>query len=113
MNIITGDLEITEIAKLRKLVSKEPRYREPNKVNWKATENMIFESIDLYAEQWAKREQDNLTYLSEWKEKLKELVTDQMFGSKGKFERPNQKILNDPGVKDPFASSIKILTLSL
>ena len=37
---------------------------------------MIFDFIDLYAERWAKWEQDNLRYLSKWQEKLKELVTD-------------------------------------
>ena len=31
---------------------------------------------------------------------LKELVTDCVSGLKGKFKLPNQKILNDPGVKD-------------
>ena len=57
-HIITGDLKIMprENAKLRKLVSKGPKYREPNKINWKATENMIFKSTDLYAERWAKRD---------------------------------------------------------
>ena len=64
-HIITGDLKIIENAKLKELASKGPKYREPNKINWKATENMIFESIDLYtAERWAKQEQDNLKYLS-------------------------------------------------
>ena len=100
-HIITGDLKLIENAKLRELVSKGPKYREPNKINRKATENMIFESIDLYAERWAKREQD-LKYLSKWKETLKKLVTDRISGLKGKFKRPNKKILNDPGVKDCF-----------
>ena len=40
-HIITGDLKIIENAKIRELVSKRPKYREPNKINWKATENMI------------------------------------------------------------------------
>ena len=75
-HIITGYIKIIENAKLREFVSKEPKYREPNKINWKATENMIFKSIDLYAERCAKREQHNLKYLSKWKENLKELVTD-------------------------------------
>ena len=66
---ITGDLKLIGNAKLRELVSKGPRYREPNKINWKATESMIFESIDLYAERWAKRE--HLKYLSKWKENWK------------------------------------------
>ena len=93
-------MKIIENAKLRDLISKGLRHREPNKINWKATENMIFESIDLYAGRWAKREQDNLKYLSKWKEKLKEFVTDRISGLKRKFKRPNQKILNDPELKD-------------
>ena len=99
-HIITGDLTIVENAKLRELVSKGLKYREPNKINWKATENMIFESTDLYAERWTKWEQDNLKYLSKWKGTPKKLVTDRTSGLKGKFNRPNQKILNDPWVKD-------------
>ena len=98
-HIITGDFKIIENVKLREFVSKGPKYREPNKINWKATGNMIFESIDLYAERCAKREQHNLKYLSKWTEELKELVTDRISGLKGKFKRPNQKILTDPGVK--------------
>ena len=34
---------------LRELVSKGSEYREPNKINWGATEKMLFESTDLYA----------------------------------------------------------------
>ena len=111
-HIITGDLKTIENAKLRELVSKGPKYREPNKINWKATENIIFESIDLYAERWKKWEQDNLKYLSKWKETLKKLVTDRISGLKGKFKRPKQ-ILNDPGVKIASVNSMKILFLSL
>ena len=62
---------VIENVKLRELVSKGPKYREPNKINWSATDNMLFESIDLYAEQWAKREQLNLKYLSESKDRGK------------------------------------------
>ena len=63
-HIITEDLKSIENAKPRERVSKGPKYREPNKIIWKATENMIFKSIDLYAEQWTKWEQDNIKYLS-------------------------------------------------
>ena len=44
-------------------------------------------------------EQDSLRYPSKRKEKLKELVTDRISELKGNIKRPNQKILNDPGVK--------------
>ena len=38
------------------------------------TKNMIFAFIDLHAEQWAKREQYDLKYLSKWKQTLKNLL---------------------------------------
>ena len=72
-HVITGALRVIENAKLRELVAKGPKYREPNRVNWKATETMFLESIDLYAKNWSKREQVELKYLSEWKDQLKEL----------------------------------------
>ena len=48
-HVITGDLRVIENARLRELVAKGPKGREPNRVNWKATETMFFESIDPYA----------------------------------------------------------------
>ena len=63
-----GDLGIIENAKLTELVAKGPRYREPNRVKWKAMEAMVFESFDLYEKLWSKREQAELNYLSEWKD---------------------------------------------
>ena len=41
-HVITGDLRVIENAKLRELVAKGPKYREPNRVNWKVTETMFF-----------------------------------------------------------------------
>ena len=34
-HVNTGDLKVIENAKLRELVSKGPKYREPNRINWK------------------------------------------------------------------------------
>ena len=48
-HVIIGDLRVLENARLKELVAKGPKYREPNRVNWKATETMFLESIDLYA----------------------------------------------------------------
>ena len=47
-HVITGYLRVIENAKLRELVVKGPKYREPNRVNWEATETIFLESIDLY-----------------------------------------------------------------
>ena len=82
------------------LVAKGPKYREPNKINWQSTETMVSNSIDLYAEQWSKREQVDLKYLSGWKDQIKELVVERISSLKEKIQSPKQKILNDPYVKD-------------
>ena len=98
--VITGDLRVIENARLRELVAKGPKYREPNKVNWKATETMFLESTDLYAKYWSKRKQVDLKYLSEWKDHLKELVTDRISDLKGHFKSPKCKALDQTDVKD-------------
>ena len=61
---------------------------------------MISNSIDLYAEQWSKREQVDLKYLSEWKDQIKELVVEHISSLKEKIRSPKQKILSDPNVED-------------
>ena len=87
-HVITGDLRVIENAKLRELVAKGPKYREPNRVNWKATETMFLESIDLYAKDWSKREQVELKYPSEQKDQLTKLVADRISNLKGHFKSP-------------------------
>ena len=91
---------VIENVKLRKLVAKGPKYREPNKINWQSTEIMISNSIDPYVKQWSKREQVDLKYLSEWKDQVKELVVERMSSLKEKIRSPKQKFLSDPNVKD-------------
>ena len=112
-HVITGDLRVIENAKLRELVAKGPKYREPNRVNWKATETMLLESIDLYAKDWSKREQVELKYLSEWKDQLKELVADRISNLKGHFKSPKCKVLDQLDVKDTLHNYMPIMFWSL
>ena len=91
---------VIENVKLRELVAKGPKNREPNKINRRSMETMVSDFIDLYAEQWAKREQVDLKYLSEWKDQIKELVVEHISSLKEKIRSPKQKILSDPGGKD-------------
>ena len=91
---------VIENVKLRELVVKGPKYREPIKINRKSTKTMVLDSTDLYAEQWFKRGQVDLKYLSEWKDQIKELVVECISGMKEKIRLPKQNIVNDPDVKD-------------
>ena len=63
-HVITGDLMVIENVKLRELVGKGPKYRERNKINWNWTKTMVLNSINLYAEQWSKREQVDISNIS-------------------------------------------------
>ena len=99
-HVITGDLRVVDNAKLREFVAKGPKYREPNRVNWKATETMLFESIDLYAKNWSKKEQVELKYLSEWKDQLRGLDAERISHLKGHLKSPKGKVLDQPDVQD-------------
>ena len=98
--VITGDLRVIENARLRERVAKGSKYREPSRVNCKATETTFLESINLYAKNWSKREQVELKYLSQWKDQLKELVADRISNWKGHIKSSKCKVLDQPDVKD-------------
>ena len=76
---------VIDNVKLRELVAKGPKYREHNKINWQSTKTIVSNTIDLYAEQWSKREQVDLKSHSEWKNQIKELVVEHISSLKEKI----------------------------
>ena len=63
-HVITGDLSIIPNSKLRHLIAKGLKYREPCKVDWDKNLSLLCEAVDQYALQWAKREIVELSVLS-------------------------------------------------
>ena len=53
-HILTGNLEIIEHVKLRNLIRKGPKYREPEKVDFTSVLDQIDSCLDMYIEQIAK-----------------------------------------------------------
>ena len=51
---------------------------------------MVLYSIYLHAEQWSKREQVDLKYISEWKDRIKELIVERISNLKEKIRSPKQ-----------------------
>ena len=49
-HVLTGNLEIVKNAKLRKLLSKGPKFREPTKINWKEAKTIVSVGLDNYVE---------------------------------------------------------------
>ena len=63
-HVITGDLSIIPNSKLRDLIAKGPKYRQSCKVYWDKNLSLLFQAVDQYALQWAKREIVELSVVS-------------------------------------------------
>ena len=53
---ITGDLKILNNCKLRDILSKGPKYREPGAFTCKQNSKLILDSVKEYTRRWAKKE---------------------------------------------------------
>ena len=65
-HIVTGDLNIVRNDKLRDLLRKEPKYRDPVSFLWHQKFDIIMDACEAYARRWAKKEDVELYTLSEW-----------------------------------------------
>ena len=92
-HVITGDLSIIPNSKLRDLVAKGPKYREPCKVDWDKNLSLLCEAVDQYALQWAKWEIVELSVLSSWKEMVKGQIEERISKLKQNFKQPTGKVL--------------------
>ena len=55
-HIVTGDLTIVRNVKLKDLLSKGPKYREPVSYSWHQNFGIIMDAREEYARRWAKKE---------------------------------------------------------
>lgn len=69
-HIITGNLNIINNLKLRKLLSKGPNYRESKPLNYKACRKTITETIDKNIETLAEKYNVNKTDFKAWRDKI-------------------------------------------
>ena len=76
-HIITGDLRIVKNRKLRRLLSKGPKYRE-NTIDWDLNKNILITAVDDYAKNWSKREGVPVSVLNEWSLTLKLIISNKV-----------------------------------
>ena len=98
-HVITGDLSIIPNSKLRDLIPKGPKYREPCRVDWDKNLSLLCEAVDQYALQWAIREIVELSVLSSWKEMIKGQIEERISKLKQNFKQPTGKVLQNVDVK--------------
>ena len=63
---MTGDLNIVRNVKLRDLLSKGPKYREPVSYSWHQNFGIIMDACEEYARRFAKKEDVEDDTISEW-----------------------------------------------
>ena len=76
---MTGDLSIVENLKLREILSKGPKYREPASFSWKYNSKIIMDAVEDYARRWVKQEDIELDSLSEWIKSIRHLLKRRMY----------------------------------
>ena len=97
-HVITGDLSIIPNSKLRDLIVKGPKYREPCKVDWDKNLSLLYETVEQYALH-AKWEKVELSLLSSWKEMEKGQIEERISKLKQNLKQPTGKVLQNVDVK--------------
>ena len=106
-HIITGDLHvhvnIVRISKLRDILSKGPKYREPRSFTWKQNFRLILDSVEEYARRWAKKEEVEVDTLSEWVKSVMSLVNRCVSVLSRTMSRRHESVFDDPDVAAELA----------
>ena len=98
-HIITGDLRFIENVKLRKLLSKGPNYREPKTINFNKCRKSLQETLDNSITIFATKHNLEVSSLTNWKNKILELVDIEILKLKEKIVPFQVKpLLKDPDV---------------
>ena len=73
-HIVTGDLSIVRNQKLKDVLHKGPKYREPVSLSWHQNFNIIMDACEEYARRWAKKEDVEVDTLSEWVKSIADVL---------------------------------------
>ncbi len=73
-HVLTGDVSFFENSKLRDIIRKGPKYREPREISWKRNKKIVFDAIEKYATSWAKREEAKRFVLDDWVSCVKDVI---------------------------------------
>ena len=73
-HVVTGDLNIVCNEKLRDLLRKGPKYREPAPFTWRQNFKIIMDACEDYARRWAKKEDVDIDTLSEWIKSIRDVL---------------------------------------
>jgi hypothetical protein len=98
-HIISGDIRIIPNNKLRKLISKGPKYREALKINWTSAKETILVSLDECIKNWSVKSKLNKSLFLPWKTEIIKALDNKILSLKV-TKTPNdiKQTLKDPDV---------------
>ena len=95
-HIITVDLSIVRISKLRDSLLKGPKYRKPRYFTRKQNSKLILDSVEEYARRWAKKADVEVDTLSEWFKSVMSLVNRRVSVLSRTMFRRHESVCDDP-----------------
>ena len=99
-HVLTGNLKIIQNNKLRKIFSKGPKFREPEKIDWDKARVTIHSGIETFIKNMAEVKRVDETYFDNWKFSLFELVGERITALSNKVVvREIKSVFKDADVK--------------
>ena len=97
-HVLTGNLQIINNNKLRKLISKGPKFREPCKIDWNTAKDIIREGVEDYLKTLKAVKKVDISFFENWKQTLFEMI-DEKIKSLSDRIRDIKSVFDDPAAK--------------
>ena len=99
-HVITGNLEIVVNSKLRNLISKGPKYREPVQFSCEKAKEEILKGIENCINTWSNREGIPVAAFRDWKEMIKRKIDDRILVLANNKKRYTKSIFKDADARE-------------
>ena len=93
-----GDLNIVRNVKLKDLLGKGPKYREPVSYLWHQNFGIIMDACEEYARRWAKKEDVEVDTLSEWIKSIADVLKRRIRRLNNSVKTRHESIFSEPDV---------------
>ena len=86
------------------MLSKGPKYRLPQSINWKYNFKLLTDAVEDYARDWSKREKVEPDTLSEWIKSIRSLIQIRIKKLAGSMSTKGSNVLKNPDVKKTLST---------
>ena len=99
-HVLTGNLQIIKNNKLRKLISKGPKFREPCKIDWNIAKDIIREGVEDYLKTLKAVKKVDISFFENWKQTLFKMIDEKIKSLSDRIIiRDIKSVFDDPAAK--------------